>query len=280
MRRAVIFFLVLSPFLSLISAGERVADGQRKVPERLEYDIYWSVLPVGRMVIETAWQETPGRTWLRTRLTVESNAVLSKLFPVRDIVESLVDPATGLPVQLSKRTREGRHVCHDDLHVDAARGVARWENHRKGSVMEYSVPAEVHDAVSLMVAMRDQPFKPGEERRFPVAVDDKLHEVIVKAGRIEHVDLGPLGFVPCLRMTLATARPGMFVRKVPRALWISLGPPTYAVQMLVKAPIGTVRVALRAMTPPRDLSGQADIDAPAHAVDQEKGLGPEKIILR
>lgn len=239
-------YLRLSLWLWLIGRLASAAPGA--VSERLEYDLYWSLLPVGQLVIETGRRDVEGLPRQYVRLTVESNRLIGKLFPVRDVVESVQDADTGRPVHLSKRTREGRVVCEDDLYFDAARGMARWENHRAGSVVEYPVPENAHDAVSLMTAMRDESLAAGQERRIPVAVDGRLYEVIVRAQREEAVDLGPLGRRPALRVSISTSQPGMFVRKAPRALWISTEPPVRALQMLVKAPLGTVRVVLRSIT--------------------------------
>ena len=61
-----------------------------------------------------------GRRLVCIRSRAVSNKMIEKIYAVNDIVETVVDPATGLPVRFTKNLSEGPHRYHEITTFDHA----------------------------------------------------------------------------------------------------------------------------------------------------------------
>lgn len=225
------------------------ARGFAAAEETLRYELLWGVIPVGRAEVTTRLVEEDGRTLIRFRFTAKSNRWVDKIYPVEDCIDSFMDPETQLPVKLVKRTSEGWLRCDDQLTFDRERGVACWVDRANGRLFEYAVAPDTRDFFSLMYVMRSFDLRPGREDRATIAADERMHGLIIKVGREEIIRLRGGGKARALRLHIESEREGLFVRKIPGAVWISAESPRVVVQMQVRVPVGSVRVVLAGGAP-------------------------------
>lgn len=214
------------------------------VGEKLSYRLYWGVVPVGSAEFSSEWVEEDGHRYLALRAKAKSSAAINKVYPIDDYVESLVDPATFLPVRYTQKLKEGRKVRHDVTEFDyPARRAYVTANSKKRSEI-VTIEADTRDVVCLSYYMRSQQYKGDEKRKFTVLVDDDLFDLEVNFVGTETVDVKGVGKVPCLKVEPKAKFGEIFVRKGKVLLWFSNDPRHVAVRMTGKVPVGSVRACL------------------------------------
>lgn len=261
-------------------AGSNAAPPELWFPvgETLTYRAYWGVIPVAESVVTTEWFQDNGETLLLIRYRTRSNKVLATLYPVDDVIEAVIEPATFRPRLFMKDMREGRHHDHEITTFDYTRGLARWESLTKGKVKEYPIDPNIRDLVSFLYWMRNQRFSPGYEGTFRVMADEKVYDLFLKADpRYATVDLPAYGKVKCLRIEPQAAFQGLFIRKGRMWLWISQDRGRSVVtQIRASLPVADVHIVLCSVTGPGDdtwVGGKTD-DACAADTGTEAALRP------
>ena len=222
--------------------------------ETLTYHMKWGLIPVGVTQIATGWADLDGRRVMAVRFTARSNRLVETLYPVHDVLVSYIDPETRLPIRLVKKTSEGGLVCDDTLDFDRKKGMARWTNHAKNSVIEYPIGSNTHDVVSFMYSMRTLSVATGDVISVKIAADDKVRDFSIRSIRQEDVSLPELGVIPSELVQVSVDSKGFFVRKIPGDIWISREPPRIVTRLYVRVPVGRVKLTLTAIERSPDAS--------------------------
>lgn len=222
------------------------------VGEELHYRVYWGVIYVGSTVMTSQWIEEEGRRLLLIRYRTRSNSVLSKIYPVDSIVESVIDPSTFLPVRFMKNMREGRHHYHEITHFQHDAGLAHWESLLKDAVEVYPIDEDTRDLISFVYGMRSEEFPLGEEKRFRVMADDKIYDLYAKGTKTEPVKLKTYGNVDSLRIDPRAEFQGLFVRKGKLIVWVSRDPRHLCTRLEAEIPFANVKALLHKVVGPGD----------------------------
>ena len=220
------------------------------VGETIEYSIQWGVFTVGEAVATAAWTNVDGRRLLALTVEGQSNGIVEKLYPVELFFQSLIDPATFLPIQFEKRSREGKRRYHEMTTFDHARGQGRWESLLKNRVKEFEIDPDTRDLMGLMYWIRREPVGEDETRHYKVMTDEKLYELIVEAGKKERVALKRYGRVPTVKMEPKGKFDGMFVRKGRMWLWVSDDPRYVIVRVSASVPVASIKIVLERVRGP------------------------------
>jgi hypothetical protein len=132
---------------------------------------------------------------IRIHSVAQSNAFFSKIFPVHDEIESVVDHDTFSTVIFQKILREGHHSKNELTVVDRQKGVAL----RKG--VETPIPKMVLDPLSTIFYLRKLDLSPGKVHNLTVIADGKVYTleavvngretVVTDAGRFSTVVVEP-----------------------------------------------------------------------------------------
>ena len=214
------------------------------VGEKITYQIYWGLIPVGTAVGWTEWVDFEGRKLLAIRLRTLSNKVIEKIYPVDDTIESLVDPATFLPVRFSKKLSEGTHRYHETTTFDRTNLVANWESKISEKKRAFKIEPDTRDIPSFMFFMRSHKFEIGKRDRFRVMADDKIYDLWITAKKKESLDISAYDNVPSLKLEPEAAFNGLFVRKGRMWVWISDDARSLAVKVEASIPVANVRAVL------------------------------------
>lgn len=220
--------------------------GEHKWPvgEKLTYRLYWGYVPVGTAVISTEWTENAGRKLLAIRMRTESNKVIEKVYPVRDTIESLVDPETFLPVQFTKNLSEGTHRRYETTVFDRTNRVANWTARLSGRTKSFPIPADIRDIPTLMYALRSHKFAPGAREAFKVMADEKVYDVGVSVRKKEKLDLPQHKDIRCILLEPDAAFEGIFVRHGRIWIWVSDDERCLAARIEASIPVANVRAVL------------------------------------
>ncbi|VGO22549.1 DUF3108 domain-containing protein [Pontiella sulfatireligans] len=243
------FFSIIGSLLIAVAA---TAEYRFPVGERITYSIHWGLISCGTSTISCDEVELDGRQLIRIRITAKSNWLVSNLYPVNDRVDCFIDPVTKLSVRLEKNTSEGGFKCKDILCIDRESNTANWISESVGITTNYPVAARACDAVSFLYAFRYHEFAADEAREFNIAVDAALHGITITAGKAAGKKVGEEGEASCRKYTVTPKRDDLFVRKIPRGIWLTEDKRKILVRMDIKVPVGKVRIVLDKYIPPTE----------------------------
>lgn len=222
------------------------------VGEALEYRIHWGFLTVGSSRITTEWVEFEGRQLIAIRLRNRTNDILSKLYPVDDFVESLVDPETFLPVRFVKKLKQGGYRCDEETRFDFEKGMAHWVSHKNDNQKDYPIDKGTRDILTFLYYSRLEVFQPGEVVERKLMADEKLYDLEIHCEGFEDVSLDGYGKIKCLKMEPMAAFEGLFVRKGRLWMWVSRDPRRICAEIKSKVFVGKVSLTLCSVTGPGD----------------------------
>lgn len=220
------------------------------IGEKATYRILWGLIHCGTSTISCDEVERNGETLIRIRVRVQSNRLVSAVYPVDDTVDCFIDPATGLSVRLEKDTTEGGFVCKDILEIDRETNIAQWTSHSQNIATNYPIAAGACDAVSFLYAFRQHDFAEGQCRDYPLVVDATLHAITVTAKETADKAIGETGKTRCRSYVVTPKRDDLFVRKIPKEIWLTDDDRKILARMDVKVPVGKARIVLDAYVPP------------------------------
>lgn len=217
-----------------------------EVGETIVYRLQWGVIPVGTARVVSEWTaDEPAR--IRLRVHVRSNAFLDRIYRIDDTVESLVDPATFLPVSFEKNMDEGGWHRRDITEFDRENGRVRWRSLLGPETIDYEAPREVRDILSMMYALRSGGFVTGERRDYVVAGDEGLASVRLDVGKTRVFDHDRYGAVPAIRIRPTVGKDALFLGRVPKDIWVSNDDLTLLLLLSVDAPVGNIHLILDAI---------------------------------
>lgn len=225
------------------------------VGEQLTYRLYWGVIPVGNCEITTRWVDYKGRQVLSIKAVARTTAVVSKIYPVDDSIESLINPVTFLPEQYTQILHEGRHVRNDLLTFDRERGVAVWKSAKSSETnetMEIKIEAGTRDVLCLSYFMRAKGLAVGQTENFRVLVDDKIYDLSVKGLGYEDMEVKDFGKVKCLTVEPMAKFGAIFVRKGRVTLWFSEDSRRICTRMAGKLSVASLKAILTGVGGPGD----------------------------
>jgi len=237
-------FLMMIGFASVALASDyRVPVGEKAV-----YKVKWGLFSCGTITISC--DDVPDKGLVRLRVRAKSNWLVSTIYPVDDIVDCYIDPETLLSVRVEKNTSEGNLVCKDVLQLNRKTNMAQWDSESMNISTNYAIEAETCDAVSFLYAFRVHEFTENQSRDFNLAVDTALHGVTITAKGTARKKIGGEGKVLCRKFLSTPKRDDLFVRKVPKEVWITEDTRKIMAKMVVKIPVGNVDIELIEYHPP------------------------------
>jgi hypothetical protein len=224
------------------------------VGEKLTYDIFWGVFQVATTEVTTDWVRWfDGRLLLRIRYRTESNKMIDSIYPVKDLIDSYIDPVTFLPVRFIKNTREGKRRELAVTDFNHAEGTARWRKqvrHFKDWILP--IKDDLRDIPSLSYWLRKGGFHAGIPHEYKVMADDLVYDLSLKVrDRNETVPVPDYGLVPVLEVQPEAAFEGLFVRKGKITAWVSKGAPCLLLRMDAEVPVAKIRIRLAKIQGPK-----------------------------
>lgn len=201
--------------IALLGSPSQAEDPGKETPgpmvvgERLSYHVHYMGLPAGKAVIEVqATVEWGSRKAYRVSARARSSRLFSVFYRVDDVVESLIDTETLLPLRFEKHLREGEDYVNDEVTLfDHERRLARnWTltgtagGRGAGSFpvpsswdeeggRDIDIPEGVQDALSSFYYLRRQRLVPGKSFKVPVNADEKNYYVEVQVLRRERLGM-------------------------------------------------------------------------------------------
>jgi len=236
--------LILTVILLCLAASSLAAPGN--VPEKLTYDLTWNGIPVGSA---TQSIMADGDN-LQIRAVFRSNAWLSSIYPVENIVETTLARKAGYfpgePRQVLVRYREGRRVRDWSIDFDHAAGSARYMDHLSGEAAQAAILPGTADMMTSFYHARHLAAAPGDTVVLPVMDGREPYLLEVKVLRTEK--LGTIfGKVETLVVQPLVRPEGTFEGKRGITLWITNDQRRIPVKLRTKVTVGSVTASLVAV---------------------------------
>ncbi|MDD2240188.1 MAG: DUF3108 domain-containing protein [Kiritimatiellae bacterium] len=222
------------------------------VGEVIEYDVLWGLFTVGEATASAAWTNRDGRRLLTLIVEAETNGIVDKLYPVKEYLETILDPVTFLPLSFEKRSREGRRHYDEITTFDHERLEGHWKSLTKNTEKIFPIKPDTRDLMGLMYWIRKTPIQAGETHHYEVMTDEKLYGVVVEAGKKEKVSLKRYGKVKCIKMEPKGTFDGMFVRKGRLWLWLSDDERYTICRAAASVPVASIKIMLKRVRGPGD----------------------------
>lgn len=222
------------------------------VGEEMTYKIYWGLIPVGKTIVTTGWEVKDGRTVLVIRHRTRSNKVIATMYPVNDLLETIIEPMSFRPISFMKDLHEGKTRYHEitTFDYDALKG--HWRSLLSTKAKDFDIEPDTRDIVTFMYYMRSKTFRPGEQSHYRVMADEKVYDLYLDVKKPETVDLDGFGRVQSLRLEPQAKFEGLFVRKGKMTIWVSRDARAVCTQVKASVPVGSVRVVVAEVKGPGD----------------------------
>lgn len=224
------------------------------VGEEIDYQIFWGVFMVGEATAKAEWIERDGRRLLSLNVRAKTNGLVEKIYPVKEFLETIIEPVSFLPLSFEKDSHEGKRHYHELTTFDHAAGKGVWRSlsRKDKEPIEFVIQPDTRDLMGLMYWIRKEPFTAGETRQYEVMTDDRLYELIVEVGKKERVSLSRYGKVACLKMEPKGKFQGMFVRKGRMWLWVADDPRGPICRVAASVPVASIKIMLKEIRGPGD----------------------------
>lgn len=258
MRIRHIIALAVPALLAIFPAGARAAATNAayalsfSVGEELVYRLYWGVIPVGFTRVTTRWVSEGARTNIAIRYQTESNKVLEKVYPVSDVLESVIDPDGFLPIRFTKQLNEGRYHVNEVTTFDHTNRMAHWVSKLKNKQRDFPIEADTRDIICLTYHLRSVRFTPGQRAHYRVMADEKLYDVYISARAVETLSLSGFGEVRCLKVEPEAAFEGLFLRKGRVWFWIAEDKRRICTKLVGSVPVANIKAVLIEVRGPGD----------------------------
>jgi hypothetical protein len=222
------------------------------VGEIIDYEIFWGVFMVGEATARAEWVQVDGRRLLTLTMEAQSNGIVEKLYPVKEFMQTVINPVDFLPISFEKDSHEGRRYSHELTTFDHVALKGYWESLSKNSQKEFDIEKDTRDLMGLMYWVRKEPVRTGEVRHYNVMTDEKMYELIIDAGKKDKVALDQYGRVSCIKMEPKGKFNGMFVRKGRMFLWVSDDERYTICRVTASVPVASIKIMLKEVRGPGD----------------------------
>ena len=218
--------------------------------EDFRYAISLWGIPAGHATMQTEeLVDEDGRPARHLATTIRSNDFISVFFPVRNQVDSLVDPQTMLPRHLLFQRREGGR--HERFDVTFDHVTYRVTVLKDGKASVHSIPSGTHDPLSCLYFLRTMPnLVPGSSVYLNIHHDRKNYKVEVKVEAVESIS-GPWGEVEATRLLAIMPFRGIFLNEGNIRLWLTNTPERVPVKMEARVIVGSATALIEGWVPSR-----------------------------
>ncbi len=220
------------------------ADPDMKVGEHLDYKITWLGIPVGSGELLVKEKTTlNGREVFHVVGRIETNKVLSKIFPIHDEAHSWIDAATFESVQFEKKIDELIINTHEKWVFDAAQKKGHFVSFKSGEKKEFDITVPVHDVLSAFFWARRQPLEVDQTYKIVLTADQRDWELQAKVAKKEKIKIDDQK-IETLKVYPDTVSEGV-ERRGKAWFNVTTDPSHRPVRIIYKAPIGRITGTLQ-----------------------------------
>lgn len=217
--------------------------------ERLTFSVGWGPVKAGTAVMEIQGiRRFEGRLAYHVVSTAVSNAVLDRIYPVRDRIVSLMDVNDLTTLYFEKHLREGGYRSDQSVRFDHERGVAVYQD---GG--ESELESAAFDVLAAFYRVRTMPLEPGEEFFLDSFDNRKRYSIRVRVTGRERVTV-PAGAFDCIVVEPTLKSGALFKHEGRLHVWITDDERRMPVLMRSRLTLGAVSAELTEYHRPERIS--------------------------
>ena len=208
--------------------------------ESLRFSIEYGLVKAG-----SAWLEVEPMMTYRNRQCyhlvsrAESNEFMSKIYKVRDRIDSLIDAEGLYSYRYRKRLREGGYSKDYDASYDPAAGKVKYSDGKTFDMDPWS-----KDGLAAFYYVRFVPLEVGKDVVIPHHSDQASADIVVKVYRKESIEV-PAGKFNCLVIEPVMSAGGIFKNSGRLTIWVTDDARRIPVLMKSKIPVGSIDAVLQ-----------------------------------
>ena len=223
------------------------------IGERLSFRGHWFGIPVGTGWVEVKGvEEIAGRRAYHLEAQGHTNDVLSKLYPIHDVVHSYVDVETLQPLRFEKYQHEGHYRSDEIVTFDPSTHKAHYQSLLNKSTKEVDLPDQFQDLISALYWLRNQPVEPGAGMRVNLYSDEKIFDTALTIDPPAILELLKRGTFVCFTVEPKASFKGLLIKR--GRIWAYFTTDARRLPLFVKAttPWGAMSAVLDedALNPP------------------------------
>ncbi|MEO6463778.1 MAG: DUF3108 domain-containing protein [Candidatus Eisenbacteria bacterium] len=208
--------------------------------ESLRFSIEYGLVKAGTAWLEVGPMETyKGRPCYHLTSRAESNRFMSRIYKVRDRIDSLIDAEGLYSWRYKKRQREGGYERDFDILYDPPSGRARYSD---GSTLDGKPYPK--DGLAAFYFIRHMPLEVGKDIAVVHHSDRRSGDILVKVHKKETVTV-PAGTFECFVIEPVMEEGGLFKSSGRLTIWVTADARRIPVLMKSKIPVGSVDAILQ-----------------------------------
>ena len=212
--------------------------------ESLRFSIEYGMIKAGSAWLEVTGMETyRGRACYHLVSRAESNDFMSKVYKVRDRIDSLVDAEGMYSYRYRKHIREGDYKKDYDASYDPKGAQVKYAD---GKVFDMEPFAK--DGLAAFYYVRFVPLEVGRDVIIPHHSDQSSSSIVVKVHRKETIDV-PAGKFACIVIEPVMSAGGIFKNSGNLTIWVTDDARRIPVLMKSKIPVGSIDAVLQEIKP-------------------------------
>jgi uncharacterized protein DUF3108 len=208
--------------------------------ESLRFSIEYGVIKAGTAWLEVGPMEVyKGRPCYHLISRAESNSFMSKIYKVRDRIDSLIDAEGLYSWRYRKRQREGGYERDYDILYEPSTGNARYADGPSFDARPYA-----KDGLAAFYYVRHMPLEVGQDIQIAHHSDRRSGDILVKVHRKESVTV-PAGSFECYVIEPVMEDGGLFKSSGRLQIWVTADARRMPVLMKSKIPVGSIDAILQ-----------------------------------
>ena len=160
-----------------------------KVGERLEYDLAWGFLPVGKATLHLhSLTEINDISCFLIKFSVRTNSFADSFYKVRTTIESYVTEDFSKSILYRKDQQEGKtkRIVEVDFNYQKRRATYRRSD---GVQTSTAIPKYVLDPLALAYFVRVKNLKENEKWTIPTCDGKRFNNILVRSGQKKEISV-------------------------------------------------------------------------------------------
>jgi hypothetical protein len=208
--------------------------------ESLRFSIEYGLIKAGSAWLEVGPMETyKGRSCYHITSRAESNDVMSRIYKVRDRIDSLIDAEGLYTWRYKKRIREGGYERDYDILYEPHSGRTTYADGLKFDAKPWS-----KDGLAAFYYVRHLPLEVGKDLVVTHHSDRRSNDILVKVHGRETVKV-PAGTFDCFIIEPVMESGGLFKNSGRLSIWVTADDRRIPVLMKSKIPVGSIDAVLQ-----------------------------------
>ena len=217
-----------------------------RVGEKFIYDVSWLGIPIGLVYLEVREKiMLRGRPAFHIVALARTSEFLTKIYPVRDQIQTFIDAERHCSLEFRKNVREGRYRAHERIIYDYAQRTGHYRSLKNKSFKEFPLESDVQDFLSAFFWFRLPDARVGQKLHVVLNGEEKNWDLEIDVQKMETKELKGNRVIPALVVEPKSRMKGMLYNRGRAWVYFSADAPRIPIWMKIQTPWGPISAVLR-----------------------------------